>query len=999
MILRSNRSIRVVALACVTVCALATFSTQAGFTHPTTSTTGEVASLSHPAARSQDTTTGDADGKRRDGAAGVAASTARATEAYGTLPMAFEPNVGQSDERVNFLARGSGYTIFLTSDESVMVFGKRAARPTRGGPSQSDDASKADGVAHAQQDTETAVVRTRLEGANARPAVEGLDPLPGITNYFIGNDPSKWHTNIVSFSKVRYNEIYPGIDAVYYGNERNLEYDFVVSPGSDPAAIRLTIEGADRLSVNEAGELVLELPGGEMRQQAPVIYQEGASGRERVGGGYVLRGDEVSFAVAGYDPSRPLVIDPVLVYSTYLGGSGFDQANAVAVGPTGDAYVTGVTSSTNFPTSGPFQVSLAGGQDFFVTKMSLAGSTLAYSTYIGGLGTEKANDIWVDGAGSAFVTGSTDSIDFPIMTPTTAARVGGTDAFLTKLTAAGSSLVYSTYWGSTGFEEGTGVTVDPTNNAYITGNTTAPNFPTMTPFQAALGGGTDAFMTKFSVAGNSIVYSTYLGSTGEDQANDIAVADDGAVYVTGSTNSATFPTLVPYQAALGGNRDAFLTHFSLAGNALLYSTYLGGSGDDRAFGITLDAPNNAYLTGRTSSTNFPTLAPFQLLYGGGANDAFAAKIGPSGSALIYSTYLGGAGDDQGQGIAIDGALNAFVTGSTRSANFPTLAPLQASLRGVSDAFVTKLNLTGDSALYSTYLGGSAADEGQGIAVDSTGSAYVAGFTESVNFPTKTPFQAAFGAVRDAFVTKIVEGTNDDTAGVYVPSTATWFLRNTNTAGPADLTFTYGPAGAGFLPLKGDWDADGIDTVGLYDPGTSTFFLKNTNASGNADLVVRFGEAGLGYLPLSGDWNGDEMDTIGLFNPATGTVFLRNTNTPGPADVAFRYGPAGAGWTPLAGDWDGEGTDSAGLYDASTGRFYLRNATTAGPADLTIRYGATGSLGLAGDWDGDGVDTIGIYNAAGRTFFLRNTNTTGVADVTFVYGPAGATPLVGNWDGM
>ncbi len=695
----------------------------------------------------------------RPDASGQQTPEARVGAQYAALPLRFEPNMGQTDPSVRFLARVNGYTLFLTSSESVMVFAKPSGAVAPTASSVSDDAAR---LASTPSDSSTAVVRMRYVGANTQAQVQGLDPLPGTSNYLIGNDRAGWQTDIQSFAKVQYSDIYPGIDLVYYGRGRSIEYDFVLRPGADPAAIRLKFKGPEQLTVNAAGELLLKIPSGELRQPAAVMYQEGPNGPVLVAGNYVVHGDEVGFAVADYDRSRPLIIDPVIVYSTYLGGSGFDQANAIHVGATGDAYVTGVTASTNFPIEGVPGSAFGGGQDVFVTKFSLAGSTLTYSTYIGGIGNDIGNDIVVSGAGTAYVTGSTTSINYPVVTPTIAAQVGDTDAFLTKLTSAGNDIVYSTFWGSTGFEEGTAVAVDPADNAYISGNTSAPDFPTQTPFQAALAGGMDAFMTKFSVAGNSIVYSTYLGGAGDDRATGMAVADDAAVFVIGSTTSATFPTTsTSFQPALAGNRDAFLTHFSLAGNALLYSTFLGGTGDDEAFGIAIDAPMNAYLTGRTNSADFPTLGPAQALFGGGAYDAFVTRISPSGNSVVYSTYLGGAGDDQGRGIAINGALNAFVTGGTTSANFPTRSAFQANLSGPSDAFVTKLFPTGASIEYSTYLGGSGTDEGRGIGIDLVGSAYVSGFTESNNFPTMDPFQAAFGAVRDAFVTKLVEAGTPD----------------------------------------------------------------------------------------------------------------------------------------------------------------------------------------------------------------------------------------------
>ena len=619
---------------------------------------------------------------------GSTAAKNGAAAQYAALPMRFEPNVGQADSRVQFLARGKGYTLFLTPAESVIVLAQRQATARDTAPPKAAE-----------------VVRMGFVGAAAKPSIVGLQPLPGRSNYFIGNDPDQWHTDIVSFAKVRYGQIYPGIDLVYYGSEGAIEYDFVLEPGADPASIRLNFQGAKSLKVNPAGELVIAVAEGELRQKAPAIYQEGPKGLTLVAGGYAVRGSQVHFEVGDYDHARALVIDPVLVYSTYVGGSGLDQASSLVVGPTGDAYVAGMTSSTNFPIQGSPSSTNGGGQDLFVTKMSLTGNALTYSTYIGGVGTEVANDIAVSGAGTIYITGSTTSINYPVVTPTIAAQVGGTDAFLTKLTSAGNAIEFSTYWGSTGFEEGTAVAVDPADNAYIAGNTSAPNFPTQTPFQAALAGATDGFMTKFSVAGNSIVYSTYLGGANDDRIFDMAVADDAAVFVVGSSTSANFPTTPEsVQPALAGGRDGFLTHFSLAGNALLYSTFIGGSGTDEVFGMSIDAPMNAYLTGRTTSTNFPTLAPLQGFNGGGANDAFVAKINPPGVAIVYSTYLGGAGDDQGQGIAINLARNTFVTGSTTSPNFPTRAqPLQASLSGPSDAFVSKLNLAGSALIYSTSI--------------------------------------------------------------------------------------------------------------------------------------------------------------------------------------------------------------------------------------------------------------------------------------------------------
>ncbi len=640
--------------------------------------------------------------------------------------------------------------------------------------------------------------------------------------------------------------------------------------------------------------------------------------------------------MAAYDVSRPLIIDPVLTYSTYLGGSSDDVGYAIAVDSVGNAYVTGSTASTNFPTASPIQPASGGGTDAFITKLNTSGSTLAYSTYLGG-----------------------NSDDF-----------------------------------------GYAIAVDSAGNAYVTGYTFSTNFPTANPIQPANAlGGFDAFVTKINASGSALVYSTYLGGNGNDIGHGIAVDAAGNTYVTGETDMTTFPTVNPIQGCSGPL--AFVTKINASGSALVYSTCLGGgSGVSRGFAIAVDSAGNAYVTGHTSSTNFPTVNPIQPVFGG-ALDAFVTKINAGGSALVYSTYLGGITTDDGRGIAVDAAGNAYVTGFTRSTNFPTMNPIQAAnAGGTADAFVTKLNAAGSALVYSTYLGGNGQDIGYGIAVDSSRSVYVTGNTASTNFPTMNPFQAANAGGIEAFVARLGASV---TVGLYNSATATFFLRNSNSAGVADITFNYGPAGIGMIPLVGDWTGQGIKTIGLYNPATATFFLRNSNSSGVADITFNYGPAGLGFIPLVGDWNGDGVDTVGLYNPATATFFLRNTNSAGVADMTFNYGPAGLGLIPLVGDWNRDRVDTVGLYNPATATFFLRNTNSAGVADITFNFGigAAGWVALIGDWNGDGMDTVGLYNPNTATFFLRNSNSAGVADVTFNYGPAGLgfTSLAGDWDGL
>ena len=518
--------------------------------------------------------------------------------------------------------------------------------------------------------------------------------------------------------------------------------------------------------------------------------------RKYLEGRYVLAAsNQVRFALGPYDKTKPLVIDPVLSYSTYLGGSLQDASLGIAVDSSGNAYVTGYTQSSDFPTLNPVQSTYHGGEpagglnslvpggDVFITKLNADGSALVYSTYLGGSGSDQGNAIAVDSSGFAYVTGSTSSTDFPTLNPIQSTYHGGGsgsfgppggDAFITKLSADGSALIYSTYLGGSAQDEGNGIAVDSSGNSYVTGQTISADFPTANAIQAACDLGSscsygDAFVTKVNAAGSALVYSTYLGGSNSDTGNGVAVDSSRNAYVTGQTYSSDFPTVNPLQANNSGAPDAFVAKLNSAGSALVYSTYLGGSGSEQGTSIAVDSAGNAYITGNTQSSDFPTASPLQAASGGDANDAFVAKINAAGSALVYSTYLGGSSTDDGLGIAVDTSGNAYVTGFTRSPDFPTASPVQASINTyLYDAFVTKINAAGSALLYSTFLGGSNINQGNGIAADSAGNAYLTGQTESSDFPiTAGAFQPALAGTQlcgpggltdypcpDAFVVKL-----------------------------------------------------------------------------------------------------------------------------------------------------------------------------------------------------------------------------------------------------
>jgi hypothetical protein len=673
-------------------------------------------------------------------------------ETYGKLPLAFEANQGQTDPQVKFVSRGAGYNLFLTRTEAVLTLHKASRQESKSLTARSLPP-------HSDQ---SAVLHMKLMGASAKAEVFGQDELPGKSNYFVGNDPTKWHANVRQYARVRYADVYPGVALVYYGNQREMEYDFELKPGADPSVIRLGIEGAEKFQL-ENGDLVLRSPGGEVHLRRPHIYQQANGTSHDIGGRYVVKNkNEVRFRVASYDRGQKMIIDPVLSYSSYLGGNSIDIGNDIAVDVAGNAYVTGYTFSTDFPTVNAIQPIKRASDDVFVTKMNADGSALIYSTYLGGSDGEEAHGIAVDGEGNAYVAGATWSSDFPVVNAIQSVYKGAhsySDAFVTKINADGSALVYSTYLGGSGGEVAS-VAVDSGGNAYITGSTDSTDFPTANAIQPTKHGYSDGFVTKINADGRALVYSTYLGGSGFDLCSKAAVDSGGNAYISGETNSTDFPTVNAIQPTNHGTWDAFVTKMNADGSALVYSTYLGGSGQDSG-SIAVDEAGNAYVAGSTDSTDFPTANAIQPNKRG-STDVFVSKINADGSALVYSTYLGGSSDNYAGGIAVDVAGNAYVTGYTASTDFPTANAIQRTKRGLTDLFVTKINADGSALAYSTYLGGrgrSSYEVGNGIAVDAAGSAFVTGYTSSVDFPkTALAFQQLLNGPQDGVVAKIASQT-------------------------------------------------------------------------------------------------------------------------------------------------------------------------------------------------------------------------------------------------
>ena len=769
-----------------------------------------------------------------------AGSAAAKAPDYGKLPLGFEANAGQTDGQVKFLARGPGYSVFLTGNAAVLSL-QNTANTGRIIPGR--------------------LIRMKLVGANVNAGVLGADQLPGKTNYFIGNDPSKWRTHVPNYAEVKYADVFPGVDLVYHGNlSGQLEFDFVVAPGADPSAIRFTVaedrsglarERRAPVRIGADGDLVVKIGGGAIRFNKPVVYQLTAnSQRVMTQGRFVLTAShQVRFALGTYDHSKTLIIDPSLVYSTYLGGSSLDQGFGIAVDSAGSAYVAGFAGSTDFPTVNPLPNMPTSGA--FVTKFNPAGSALVYSTYLGGTGPTQANAIAVDSAGSAYVAGQTRATDFPTVNPVQPSNTfNNQDAFVSKLSPDGAALVYSTYLGGNTPDEADGggqaawsIAVDSAGNAYVTGNTLDTDFPTVNPLQAtnktsAPSSGT-GFVAKYNAAGSALIYSTFLGGSAQDTPWGIAADSDGNAYVTGETISVDFPTANPFQSACNGCPgavNAFVTKINPTGTAFVYSTFLGGSDTNVSYAIAADAAGNAYVTGTTTATDFPTVNPLQATNHGNG-DAFITKLNPSGSALVYSTYIGGStGGDVGRGIAVDSSGAVYVAGSTNSTDFPTVNPVQATKNGGAGpdtGFVLNLNAAGSALIYSSYLGGNLGERVQAIAVDSAGSAYVTGYTFSQNFPTAGPFQPANKGNENAFVAKFSAGG----AASPPPTIRISAAPTTITVGQSS-TLTWSSTNATSCTASGAWSGAQTTSGSVGETptatGTSTYTLTCNGAGGSAN---------------------------------------------------------------------------------------------------------------------------------------------------------------------
>ncbi len=832
-------------------------------------------------------------------------------------PLLYIGNRGQADPAVRFLARSTGFTAQFRSD----------------------------GVVLRHQGVETAL---RFVGAKAGVAVEGDGMQPGRANFFTG-DSSQWRTGLPMYSGVRYRGLYPGVDLVYGGSGRKLKSEFVVDPGADPGAIRLRYEGPRSVRVEASGALVLETASGELREDRPELYQVLDGVRTAVDGGFVLLDESVvGFRVGGYDRTRTLWIDPVLTYSTYMGGSLGDSATSIAVDTLGNAYVAGWTESIDFPTVSPRQ-GFAGSIDAFVFKLSAGGNTVVYATFLGGSRDDRAYGVAVDASGAAHLTGSTTSTNFPAVSAFQSSMAGVRDAWVAKLNPAGNSLVFSTYLGGGASDSGNAISLDPAGNAYVAGETGSSNFPRLNAFQTLYRGRLEAFACKLSASGG-MQYSTFLGGSGDERALGVAVDSSGAAYLTGVTDSSNFPTASPVQSLSGGSQDAFVTKFSASGTSLVYSTYLGGSGGtaglpEAGYAIAVDTRGNAYVAGATSSSNFPTASALQSARGGGV-DGFVTKLNSSGSARIYSTYLGGVSADFVNGIKVSAAGNAYVAGYTASPNFPLAQPLQSGLGGGYDAFAAQINPAGTLG-FSTYLGGAAADGAAAIAIDGAGNSYVAGLTQSTNFPLVAPARPSSSGAADAFALKIsaAVGGNQPPATISVTPAS-------GTGASQTFSLLYS-------------DPDGAQDLGtlqvLFNASLNTAgacWIEYRRAANELRLMNDSGTGSLG--PLTPGGAGSVQNSQCAVSAAGSSAAVNGTNLTLNLSITFLPAFAGAKLVFLSA------TDFGGLLAD-----WLQRGTWTVP-------GTTGASAPSA-----GVISPTSGNASSQLFTITATDPNGAGDINFV----------------
>jgi len=770
------------------------------------------------------------------------ASLALASYSYAAdaQQLQFVPNQGQWPDSILYRATVGGTTMWFSGGGAYYQFSRTIDPESTTAPNPLRTPNRS------QSRTEVMLLKARFVGANAKPSVVGIEQTGGGSHYYLGNNPSKWRTNIPNYRAIRYEGIYPGIDLQYYGDGRQMEYDFIVSPGAEVNAIRIAYEGAESVSTNDVGELVVKTAWGTVTERAPVVYQEINGERREVHGEYALVSESTFGFKLGkeYDPAFAAVVDPKLVYSSYFGGSGEDVSCSIQVDDSGYVYLSGTTSSANFPTPNAFDSTVGGERDLTVSKLSPDLQNVLYSTYFGGATDEVWGQMAIDSAGNAFISGDTRSSDFPLKNAYDGVFKGAnqSDAFLAKFDRNGG-LLFSTFFGGTGDDQNIRLAVDHLGFPYIGGSTTSRNLPFKNAFDSTLSGYQNMFVAKFSPDGQALTYCSYLGGSYYEELHGIAVDTSRCLYATCHTASANYPwTSGAYDTTYNGNLDGAVTKVAADGMSLVYSTYFGGNQYDGGHDVFVDRSGHAYVTGGTSSANFPTVNAFDSVFSGTPvagswGDGFILKLSQAGDSLEYSTFVGGETNDVLGTVVVDDSGRAIATGQTQAGDYPTRHSFDSTYNGGWDAVLVILSNTGRKMEYGTYLGGSA-DEGMwAITIDHGGSIYLGGWTASTDFPRVNPMKGSLDGPSDMFIMKLTCDQDSDGLCDVIDNC------------PA-------VANAGQEDVDGDGTGDPCDNC----PITANADQLDTDHDGRGDVCDNCPTAGnTAQTDLDGDGVGDACD--------------------------------------------------------------------------------------------------------------------------------------------
>ncbi len=861
---------------------------------------------------------------------------------FSQLPLSFIANRGQADSRVAFMVQGRDKSLFFTPGGiTIRLFAREGDEISPSGPDH-----PAAGLREKREKPENWTVKLDFLGADPDVRPVGLEEDEGVFSYFRGSEES-WKTGVPSYSKIIYPNLWPGIDLVYSGSVNRLKYEFVVRPGADPSQVRMAYRGATKLEVDELGRLSVETPLGGFHDDTPVAYQEKDGRRVEVAMTYRLETPDqgpartYGFQVGDYDPSHSLVLDPaVITYCGFVGGSGNELANAIAVDAAGNVYVAGYTYSTeaDFPvTVGP-DLTFSSWSDTFVLKLSPDGTQLVYCGYIGGDYTDDGYGVAVDGSGCAYVVGRTESsqASFPRKVGPDLILNPFGDGFIAKVNAAGTDLVYCGYIGGNSGDGAYGVAVDDGGNAYVVGTTSSDSttFPVTVGPDLSFNGDQDAFVAKVNSAGTGFAYCGYLGGSSIDSGWAVAIDSGGSAYLTGNTTSTTptFPAIVGPDLTFNGGADCFVAKVNASGSALVYCGYIGASNTEWGKGIAVDGAGSAYVVGEiylSSSTGFPVTVGPDLTPNGGSEDAFIAKVNPAGSGFVYCGYIGGSGTDAAFGVDVDGSNRAHVVGRTNSseATFPVAGGPDLTYNGSADAFLATVSSSGDNLVESGYIGGSGDDTGIGIAVDASGNAYVCGYTSSTEttFPVMAGPDLTHNGQVDAFVARI--GGPPVTRGL--------LAADTDGDGTEEIVADLGADGL--------WVWDSYSWTPLSGTDPDTVMAANIDADPALEIVADFGASGVWLL--DGSWS--QITGANPDGMTSGDVDLDAVD-----EVAIDFGALGA-WI-----WDGEAWTQLTGSDLDT--LLAADVDGDGSAELAADGGALG-LWL---WDGGAWTMLSGINAEG-----------------------------------